>query len=962
MHFEQNEFNINNKIDIHYTNDLNNNSFKNNGLNIFCFNIRSLRNKFDEFTNFIESQQFLIHVIVLNEIWIYSNENISFQLENYNSYFCNRDLNRGGGIAIYIHKSIDSNCLYSSSINNDYDFLLVELINYNIKILGVYNQPAANVERFIDLLSNITNKYKNLYVAGDTNINLLENNTDSLNYSNMIYSNGYCILNSLNRDFATRKTRTHYSILDHIFTDIVNHKYTLLVADSYLSDHCCILLNIHINNFIPKNTAIEKTIIDYDSIDRTNLISISNLNRIENFHELVLFIKKILSDNKKVIKGNTNTIELEKPYLTTKIMELLKQKEKYYKLSLDYPLNEFYKNQLNNLKKVSFKEIRKSKKQYFAGKIENSKNGNKTLWDLINKNILNKTVSPKVNSIKINNDVISDNLQISNLFNEYFVNVGSNLVKSRKGTSSIRTIDVSTPQSTPELTMDPTSTPEIFNIIKSLNSNSSVGHDQISVKFLQRYNSQISPVLSTIINCCISSGSYPNCLKTGLITPIHKSGCKQTLSNYRPITVPPSLSKLFEIVLFNRIQHHCRTHNLLNNNQFGFIPKSNTIAATTQLVNELRSNLDKNHKVSAIFIDLSKAFDTINHQLLLNKLQNIGCRGKILELLKSYFTDRCQIVKIGSTESSHQLLKCGVPQGSNLGPLFFNIFLNDVFSLPINGKMVCYADDIAITYSAVDMDSVFNQMQQDLNMINDWLETNSLFMNIEKTKFMIFHKGYKAETGIIPKLQIKSTSIEQVTTIKYLGLILDEGLKWTLHVNKLICKISSTNYALRRLCSLLPDKAKWFFFNSCIMSQVSYLNPIWNAASNQLMSNLRVALNRSIKIIRNVPRLHPSEDLYNAKLLPLDAFNKYSTIMLIYKIKNNIIKHNFNLKLNTEVHNYLTRIRNFFYIETCNSNCGQNNILVLGLKLFNNLPIQMKEIKKISIFKNQLKTHLYETR
>lgn len=150
---------------------------------------------------------------------------------------------------------------------------MVELINYNIKVLGVYNQPAANVDRFIELLSNITNKYNNLYVAGDTNINLLENNKDSLNYSNMIYSNGYCILNSLSQDFSTRKTRTHYSVLDHIITDIVNHKYTLLVADSYLSDHCFILLNIHINNFIPKSTAIEKIIIDYDSIDRANLIS-----------------------------------------------------------------------------------------------------------------------------------------------------------------------------------------------------------------------------------------------------------------------------------------------------------------------------------------------------------------------------------------------------------------------------------------------------------------------------------------------------------------------------------------------------------------------------------------------------------------------------------------------------------------------------------------------------------------
>lgn len=139
------------------------------------------------------------------------------------------------------------------------------------------------------------------------------------------------------------------------------------------------------------------------------------------------------------------------------------------------------------------------------------------------------------------------------------------------------------PRTAATLLFEPTTTSEIFNIIKSLNSHSSVGHDKISVKFLQRYNTEISSTISSLINKCISSGTYPNELKVGLITRIHKSSCKQTISNYRPISVPPSLSKVFEVVLFNRIHHYCSTHNILNNNQFGFIQKSNTVAATTQL-------------------------------------------------------------------------------------------------------------------------------------------------------------------------------------------------------------------------------------------------------------------------------------------------------------------------------------------------------------------------------------------
>lgn len=189
----QSEQQINENINISYTNDLKDKKFQNSDLKVFSFNIRSLRHKFEELTNFIESQDFLIHILVISEIWIYASENISFQIQNYEAFMCNRDSNRGGGVAIYIHKSINANCLYNKSIDCDYDLLLIELINYNIKIFGVYNQPAADVNKFIELVSNILNTNTNIFMLGDTNINLLENSSNTINYSNMIYSNGYTV-------------------------------------------------------------------------------------------------------------------------------------------------------------------------------------------------------------------------------------------------------------------------------------------------------------------------------------------------------------------------------------------------------------------------------------------------------------------------------------------------------------------------------------------------------------------------------------------------------------------------------------------------------------------------------------------------------------------------------------------------------------------------------------------------
>lgn len=251
-------------------------------------------------------------------------------------------------------------------------------------------------------------------------------------------------------------------------------------------------------------------------------------------------------------------------------------------------------------------------------------------------------------------------------------------------------------------------------------------------------------------------------------------------------------------------------------------------------------------------------------------------------------------------------------------------------------------------------------MQRDLNTICNWLNNNLLSINVEKTNYIIFEMKNQFNNIDLNNLNIviNNTQLNRVKNITYLGLEIDNKLNWNQHINHVKSKINSTSYALRRLSYILPERAKWFFFHSCIMSHISYLNPIWNIASLNAVESLEVCLNRSLRVIKKVPRLYPTNLLYSPTILPLKLFNKYSTIFLIYKIKNQIIKCNQNLNLNKN--RYETRQVNNFEIQFSRTNIGQNNIFNYGLNLFNNLPSDLKETKVISEFKNKVKKLLYE--
>lgn len=280
---------------------------------------------------------------------------------------------------------------------------------------------------------------------------------------------------------------------------------------------------------------------------------------------------------------------------------------------------------------------------------------------------------------------------------------------------------------------------EINKIVTSLKNTSSSGWDGITSIFLKKCLSVLVEPIMFICNTCLSTGVFPKVLKDSIVLPIFKTGEREKVTNYRPISLLPTLSKILEKVLNNRLVNFLEKHNLLSGNQFGFRSKRSTFDAIESLVTEITNNIDKQFKCVGVFLDLAKAFDTVSIPLLLCKLESIGIRGTPLELFRDYLSDRTQSVKIGDTLSSKQSLDFGVPQGSVLGPTLFLVYINSLCdSLIPNAKIITFADDTAIIFKGKTWNEVRESAENGMRIVIDWLNNNLLTLNLDKTKYIPF--------------------------------------------------------------------------------------------------------------------------------------------------------------------------------------------------------------------------------
>ena len=376
----------------------------------------------------------------------------------------------------------------------------------------------------------------------------------------------------------------------------------------------------------------------------------------------------------------------------------------------------------------------------------------------------------------------SSQIKKPNKFNDYFVNIGSTLAVQipTSGPSFKRYL---LKANTESIFLTPTDEQEIRKIILDTR-NSAPGHDEITSKVIIDITSKpIIDILTTpltyITNLSFTEGVFPSELKIAQVLPLYKSNDTMLFNNYRPISLLPYFSKLFERLMYNRLINFIEKHKLLYQYQFGFRRNHSTFKALVILLENITTALDNTEFAVCILIDFRKAFDTVEHSILLDKLYHYGIRGNALQWFNSYLTNRYQYVKYNNTPSDMKKITCGVPQGSILGPLLFLLYINDIASVSNILSSILFADDTTLFCSSKNLQELTAIVNNELGNIMQWLNANKLSLNIDKTNFMLFRPKGKNEFCL--SIHICGTNIIEVDSAKFLGIVIDNRLNlgWT---------------------------------------------------------------------------------------------------------------------------------------------------------------------------------------
>ena len=640
----------------------------------------------------------------------------------------------------------------------------------------------------------------------------------------------------------------------------------------------------------------------------------------------------------------------------TKGIKISCQKKRYLynlcKTSQDSNLKQYYKNYIKILADV----IKTAKRKHYNKMCRTSRNKNKTMWNII-KSESNKDDNKNEMQLNIRGKQVTNPKQLANIFNDYFTNANTSpqLDNCNYTMTAMDRLRKSCTKSFTQMHMTPVTGIEIKHIINSLKMKNSYGYDEVPPKIVKISLPYIISPLVHLCNKLLHSATFPSWLKYAQIAPIFKKGDKDQPTNYRPISLLTSFSKIFEKVIYTRLENHINDNNILAKEQYGFRRNTSCEQAIYQLTNNILKALDNKQLVGGIFCDLTKAFDCVDHRILLNKLKFYGITGNANKLIKSYLTERYQRVTIRNTVSNMYYSKWnkitkGVPQGSVLGPMLFLIYINDLpGSIGLNSLPMLFADDTTIICTHRDP-LLFNEcVENSIRGLTKWFKANLLTLNLEKTKFVQFVT--KPSHSVINRINLDHHHISTTRSTSFLGLFLDDSLTWHSHIDKICTKIKTGCYVLRSLKScLLLNNLKMIYF-SYIHSVITYGIIFWgNSSNSHVVFKLQ---KRAIRIITNSTSRTSCRALFRElNILPFKSQYILSLIMYVSKNLNDFT-------FNSDRHPINTRQKNFLHPPLLRLSRYQKGVYYTGIKLFNSLPSKLKDrINDNAQFKKELKKFL----
>ena len=891
---------------------------------------------------------FTVHLISIQEGWINEGRPLSeIEIDNYTLHHqINQIGGQKGGIAVYIHNSLKGERMqyFEKSPTSLWEGLSLKLSGDRLKspinIHTVYRPPREKkrrrdeyrteksnhdvfMEEFEPCLEKIKKDNTDSIIMGDLNYDLIETNTNEMcrEYLDTMITNEFVPKITL----PTKINRNSCKLYDHIFTRFKNTsiKSDACIYLSNISDHLPVFLSLNfMKNQRNRPTYIEKRentmenqrkYVDMvaQKLAQTHFDSClttdpnSDYNRIENI--LVSSYEECIPLVKKKI---TKYTQRNSPWMTQGLLNSIKTRDILYKKLVrtksENPSYTTKQQRLKEHKTLLNKLLRKAKKEYYASQFKKLTNDCKRTWQLL-REITGKKAKKsdppsyfkkKIESLDRKNSTqikISDDQTIANEFNNYFANVGPNLSTKikYKGKKTVEYYLKS--QTTKRFEFELTTDEEILAIIKTLDPKTSRGYDNISPKMLIQMAGMLHSVLRLIINKSLMTGIFPDKLKIAIVSPIYKGkeSDPHEFCNYRPISLLPTISKVFERVVHKQLYEYMNQNNFLNNSQYGFRPKHATEYAAMEFVDKTMSEIENGKIPLSIFLDLSKAFDTLDHTILLNKLHHYGIRGVYLKWFSSYLNDRIQHVTYNGKKSHSQKITTGVPQGSVLGPLLFLIYINDISEASKHFHAIMFADDTSLlstlqtffTFkpkSNDDITTLGRRISYELSLINDWLQINKLSLNVDKTKYMIFHNVQK-NVSLYEQLTLEfnGEKIKRTKTFNFLGIVVNEQLTWNSHITHLSSKINPVVGLLHRLKYQLPTNILKMIYNSLILSRLHYANIIWGGRPSSLIKLNKKALRAIGKVGCNT-HTNPIEKRLN--LLSVPDIHKLKLYCFYWKI------------------------------------------------------------------------------